>query len=54
MIFGGKASFSETLKSSGGKVIPYGFVAYNWAHVLYSLFCRNPMARAKKRGYYLR
>lgn len=53
-IFGGKASFSGTLKSSGGKVVPYGFVAYNWAHVLYSLFCRNPMARAKKRRYSLR
>ena len=53
-IFGGKASFSETLKSSGGKVIPYGFVAYNWVHVLYSLFCKNPTVRAKKRRYNLK
>ncbi|MCR1918327.1 hypothetical protein NSA48_04620 [Frisingicoccus caecimuris] len=53
-IFGGKTSFGETLKSAGGKVVPYGFVAYNWMHVLYALFCKNPMARAKKRRYSLK
>ena len=58
-IVAGKPSDTEvsirgTLKSSGGKVVPYAFVAYNWANVLGAFLCKNVIARAKKRRYRLK
>lgn len=47
-------SICGTLKSSGGKIVPYAFVAYNWANVLWSFLCKDVIARAKKRGYRLK
>lgn len=47
-------SIRGTLKSSGGKIVPYAFVAYNWANVLWSFLCKDVIARAKKRGYRLK
>lgn len=47
-------SIRGTLKSSRGKVVPSAFVAYNWANVLWSLLCKDVIARAKKRGYRLK
>ena len=46
--------FNTFLHSAGGKVLPYGFVAYAWGHTAYSIFCTDPIARANQRGYGLR
>ena len=39
------------LRSSRGKIIPYGFAVYAWGNTVYSAFCDNPIERAKQRGY---
>ncbi len=53
-MFDKEVSIRDTLKSSGGKVVPYAFVAYNWANVLGALLCKDVIARAKKRRYRLK
>ena len=49
-----EVSIRGTLKSSGGKVVPSAFVAYNWANILWSFLCKDVIARAKKRRYRLK
>lgn len=53
-LFGKRVSIRGTLKSSGGKVVPSVFVAYNWANALWSFLCKDIIAQAKKRGYRLK
>lgn len=53
-LFDKEVSIRGTLKSSGGKVVPSVFVAYNWANVLCALLCKDVIARAKKSRYRLK
>lgn len=51
---GAEVSIRGTLRSSGGKIVPSVFVAYNWANVLWSFLCKDVIARATKRRYRLK
>ena len=53
-IFGKKQLLSTTLKSTGGKPIPYAFVALAWLYTIVSLFSQEPQKRADQRGYTLK
>jgi len=53
-IFGEKATLSSILLRTGGKVLPYGFAVYAWGHTLYSIFSKDPVSRARQRGYTLK
>ena len=53
-IFDGTQTFSATLKSTGGKVLPYSFVALAWIQTAVSAFSNNPVERANQRGYVLK
>ena len=52
--FGGKQTLQSTLKSPGGQVLSYSFLAIAWANTTYSIICNNPIARAQSRGYVLK
>ena len=52
--FGGTQTLNATLKSTGGKVIPYAFAAIAWTHTIISVASDDPVARANARGYVLR
>ena len=52
--FGGTQALSTTLKSTGGKVMPYAFAAVAWVHTIVSAFSKDPVERAKSRGYHLK
>jgi RHS repeat-associated protein len=52
--FGGTQTLSATLKSTGGKVVPYVFVAIAWTHTIISAFSSDPVARTDQRGYVLK
>ena len=52
--FGGTQTLSATLKSTGGKVMPYAFVAIAWSHTIISAFSNDPVTRANARGYVLK
>ena len=54
MDFGGKQTLSATLKSTGGKVMPYAFVAIAWTKTIISAFSNDPVTRANARGYVLK
>ncbi len=53
-IFGGKQTLSATLGATGGKVVPYAFVAFAWGRTAVSAFSKDPVARAEERGYMLK
>ena len=53
-MFGETQTLSSTLKSTGGKVLPYAFVALAWTHAAISAFSNNPIERAIERGYVLK
>lgn len=53
-IFGGKQTLSATLGETGGKVVPYAFVAFAWGRTAVSAFSEDPVARAAERGYMLK
>ena len=42
------------LRSTGGKVSPYGSALLAWGHTGYAIFCSDPIAVANQRGYGLR
>lgn len=50
--FGGKQTLSATLGAPGGKAVPYLFPAFAWGHTIYSIFCNDPIVRAKQGGVY--
>ena len=52
--FRGKQTLNATLKSKGGKGIPYTFVAIAWGHTIISTFSNDPVTRANARGYVLK
>ena len=52
--FGGAQTLNATLKSTGGKIIPYGFVAIAWTQTIISAISNDPVATANARGYVLR
>ena len=52
--FGGKQTFDDTLRSSGGKATAFAFVAIAWVRTIISAFSKNPTARANQRGYTLK
>lgn len=49
-IFGEKAALSTTLKTVGGKVIPYGFAAYAWGHTAYTVLVKTQFGELLKGG----
>lgn len=51
--FGCKPSLLSTLKCPGGKPVAVAFAAIAWTRTVGSIFCKDPVARAKKRGYTL-
>lgn len=51
---GGTQALSTTLKSTGGKVIPYAFAAAAWVRTIVSAFSKDPVERAESRGYQLK
>ena len=53
-IFDDKISLKTTLKSAGGKVVPYAFAAYNMIQAVTSIFSKDPTERAKQREYSLK
>ena len=53
-IFGESHKLSTTLKSTGGKAMPYVWVAVAWIRTGVSAFSKNPTERAKARGYVLK
>lgn len=53
-IFGEEQTLRTTLKSTGGKTVPYAFVAYAWGQTMISAFSEDPVARANERGYLLK
>lgn len=52
--FGGTQTLSATLKSTGGKAIPYALVAMAWTNTIISAFSNDPEKRAIERGYVLK
>lgn len=42
------------LKSSGGKILPYGLAALSWTSTVISVFSDDPITRAEERGYRLK
>ena len=52
--FGGTQTLSATLKSPGGKALPYAFVAIAWSHTIISAFSNDPVTKANARGYVLK
>ena len=42
------------LKSSRNKILPYGATLYAWWETARSIFSRDPVARANRRGYFLK
>ena len=46
--------FNTFLKSTGGKLVPYGFATYAWIQTIYSIFCDDTITRASQRGYKLK
>lgn len=52
--FGGTQTLSATLKSTGGKVMPYAFAAVAWVRTAVSAFSKDPVERAKSRRYQLK
>jgi len=44
----------DTLHETGGKAIPYIFVAYAWCETTISIFSDEPEQRAEERGYTLK
>ena len=40
--------------STGGKVMPYAFAAVAWVRTTVSAFSKDPVERAKSRGYHLK
>ena len=52
--FGGTQTLSATLKSPGGKAMPYAFVAIAWMRTIISALSNDPEARANARGYVLK
>ena len=52
--FGGTQTLSATLKSTGGKVMPYAFAAVAWVRAAVSAFSKDPVERAKSRRYQLK
>ncbi len=53
-IFRETQTLSNTLKSSSGKIMPYGFAAFAWIRTIVSATSKNPDERAKERGYTLK
>ena len=52
--FGGKQTLGATLKATGGKVVPYAFATLAWVNTAISAFSKDPVSRAKERGYTLK
>ncbi len=46
-------SYKDFFKSSQGKVLAYGFVAWAWADTIKTLLSDDPISRAEERGYTL-
>lgn len=53
-IFDETVTIRQTLKSTGGKVIPYAFAALAWVRTGVSIFSDDPVKRASQRGYTLK
>ena len=53
-IFDETVTIRQTLKSTGGKVIPYAFAALAWVRTGGSIFSDDPVKRASQRGYTLK
>jgi len=53
-IFNESQSLSETLQSTGGKFVPYVFVAYAWIKTIQSTISEDPVDHAEQRGYVLK
>lgn len=53
-MFGGTQTIDTTLRSTGGKVIPYMFVSLAWGNTIVSALSDDPVARAYERGYSLK
>ena len=53
-IFDETVTSRQTLKSTGGKVIPYAFAALAWVRTGVSIFSDDPVKRASQRGYTLK
>lgn len=53
-IFDETVTIRQTLKSTGGKVIPYAFAALAWVRTGVSIFSDDPVKRASQRRYTLK